>query len=301
MFSMSFNVYDFIKNEDLVNKCKELNWKFTDYEMAKIVMGSKNTLAQKKEAYTYLLNNTDNERLKVELQKVIHYQDEAQEDIKTPKRNSIYFLYLKGEKPIPYDRFNDAYEYALNKLAGSKFKTFKIAKVKKNLPVGEKAYGSDYIIYNSNGEGIDFHYYANDDYIKSYEINVKTFDGFDIWVPFWNGYVKYPTVYDDMQVLKRRTIDPEDTDDTQYIACNNVAFNGNNEAGVSKSDEMPYDIFAGQLCYKYVTVSKRKHAVEVETIPFEGLKKVKKDDITLNTKDTIKRIKEVVKKVTAEK
>lgn len=298
---MEFNIYNFIKNDDLVNKCKELNWEFNDYEKAKIVMGSKNTLAQKKDAYNYLLENTDNDRLKVELQKIIQYQDDAQNDIKQGKRNTIFMLYLRGESPMVYDKFDDAYDYAKNKLAGSRFKTFKIAKTRKNVSVGEKLMDADYIIYNSLGEAIDFHYYANDDYIKSYEINVKTFDGFDIWVPFWNGYVKYPTVYENMQVLKRRTIDPEISDDTQYIACNNVAFNGNNEAGVSNTDEMPYDIFAGQLCYKYVTVSKRKHAVEVETIPFEGLKKVKKDEITLNTKDTIKRIKEVVKKVTAEK
>ena len=298
---MSFNIYDFIKNEDLVSKCKELDWKFSDYEKAKIVMGSKNTLAEKKEAYTYLLNNTENDRLKVELSKIIQYQDKAIEEIKVSKRNTTYILYLKGEDIMVFDRWQDAYDYAKEKLSGTRFKTYKIKKVHKNLSKGKKPMDEDYVINNSLGDPIDFHYYANDDYIKSYEINVKTFDGFDLWVPFWNGYVKYPTVYDDMQVLKRRTIDPEISDDTQYIACNNIAFNGNNEFGVSNKDEMPYDIYAGQLCYKYVTISKRKHSVEVETIPFEGLKKVKKDEITLNTKDTIKRIKEVVKKVAADK
>ena len=298
---MELNIYNFIKNDDLINKCKELNWVFSDYEKAKIIMGSKNTLKEKKEAYELLLETTDNDRLKVELKKIVEYQDKAQEEIKVGKRNTVFMLYLKGESPLVYDSFEYAYEYALERVGGSKYKTFKIKKAHKNLKAGQKPFDDDYVIYNSKGEAIDFHYYANDDYIKSYEINVKTFDGFDIYVPFWNGYVKYPTVYDDMQVLKRRTIDPEYIDDTQYIACNSLAFNGNNEAGISNNEEMPYDIYAGQLVYKYVTISKRRHSVEVETIPFEGLKKVKKDEITLSTKDTIKRIKEIIKKVNNEK
>jgi hypothetical protein len=293
---MEFNIYDFIKNDDLVAKCKELNWEFSDYEKAKIIMGSKNSLRQKKDAYLYLLKNTENERLKVELQKIVEYQDKAQEEIKVAKKNIIYMLYMKNEDPIVFDKFELAFDYATDKLYG-KNKTFKIKKAHKNPEVGTIPVDEDYVIYNAVGEPIDFQYYANDDYIKSYEINVKTFDGFDVYVPFWNGYVKYPNVYDDFTVLKRKGIDPEYMDDTQYIACNSVAFNSNNEVGISNSDEMPYDIFAGQLCYKYVSVSKRKHAVEVETIPYEGLRKAKKDEISLSTKDTIKRIKEIIKKV----
>ena len=93
---MELNIYNFIKNDDLINKCKELNWVFSDYEKAKIIMGSKNTLKEKKEAYELLLETTDNDRLKVELKKIVEYQDKAQEEIKVGKRNTVFMLYLKG-------------------------------------------------------------------------------------------------------------------------------------------------------------------------------------------------------------
>lgn len=292
---MTLNIYNFINNDDLAAKCKELNWNFTDYEKAKIIMCSFQTLDEKKKAYEEILAETDNDRLKLEISKIIEFQTKAQEEIKVGKRNTTYVLYIKGLDALVFDHFNDAYNYAVDYLKDySKKKTFKIKKARKNLRPGEKSFDDDYVIYDQEGVALDFSYYTNDDYIKSYEINTKNFNGFDAYVPFWNGYVKYPAVYDDFTVLRRRVIDPELKDDTQYVACNNVAFNGNNEAGLKNNDEMPYDIFSGQLCYKYITISKRRHSLEVETIPFEGLRKVKKEDISLNTKDTIKHVKELL-------
>lgn len=293
---MGLNIYDFINNDDLVEKCKELDWKFSDYEKAKIILTSFNSLADKKIAYTELLNETSDETLKLEIQKIIEFQDQAQNDIKLAKRNTIFLLYIRGIEVMVFDKFDAAYEYALDYLKDKKKKNFKIKKARKNLKNGKLPFGDDYVIYNNEGVALDFSYFTNDEYIKSFVIDTKNFDGFDEYVPFWDGYVKYPAVYDDFTVLRRRIIDPELRDDTQYIACNNVAFNGNNEANIENKAEMAYDILSGQLCYKYIKISKRKHSLEVETIPFEGLRKCKKEDITLNTKDTIKHVKDLIEK-----
>ena len=295
-YSMGLNIYDFINNEDLVEKCKELNWNFSDYEKAKIILTSFNSLDMKKNAYQQLLSETTDEKLKFEITKIVEFQDKAQEDIKLGKRNTTFLLYIRGLDVLVFDHFEDAYQYALDYLKDKK-RNFKIKKARKNLKAGKLYFDDDYVIYNNEGVALDFSYYTNDEYIKSFEIDSKTFSGFDEYVPFWDGYVKYPEVYDDYTVLRRRVIDPELRDDTQYIACNNVAFNGNNEAGIVKQEKMPYDIFAGQLCYKYIKISKRKHSLEVETIPFEGLRKVRKEDVTLNTKDTIKHVKDLVEKL----
>lgn len=290
------NIYDFLTNDDLAQKCKELNWDFSDYEKAKIVMASFASLDDKKKAYQEIKNETDNEQLKKEITKIIEFQDKAQEDIKVLKRNSIYCLYIRGLEALVFDHFDTAFNYAMDYLKDKKKRTFKIKKVKKNLKPGHIPYDTDYIIYNQDGVAMDFSYFSNDDFFKSFEIDEKKFSGFDKYVPFWDGYVKYPAVYDDFTVLRRRVIDPEDRDDTQYIACNNVAFNGNNEAGINNTEKMPYDIFSGQLCYKYIKISKRRHSLEVETIPLQGLRRVKKEDITLSTKDTIKHVKELVER-----
>ena len=293
---MALNIYDFINNDDLVEKCKELNWEFSDYEKAKIILTSFASLESKKVAYNELFNSTSNETLKLEIAKIIEIQDKAQTSIKEAKRNTSYLLYIRGLDVMVFDHFESAYDYTLDHCKDKKKKNFKIKKARKNLKCGKMPYDDEYIIYNNEGVALDYSYFTNDEYFKSFVIDSKTFDGFSEYVPFWDGYVKYPAVYSDFTVLKRRVIDPELKDDTQYIACNNVAFNGNNEANIENKAEMPYDILSGQLCYKYIKISKRKHSLEVETIPFEGLKKCKKEDITLNTKDTIKHVKELIDK-----
>ena len=111
------NIYDFIYNQAFADACAENEHEFTDYERAYIIYKSYAPIRKKIDAYEFLIEHSEDEKLNNQLKKLIDSMNSYIEQMEEDDDIYAYAIYdgIENEWNL-FDSFFDAKRWGLDKM-----------------------------------------------------------------------------------------------------------------------------------------------------------------------------------------
>ncbi len=302
---MSYDINDFISSPDLYRVIERRGWEFNDYQSASIIFLSNAILEKKLNAYSDILQTTKNIKLANQLNDVINTSYESlrlmdeidgyQVVLYLPKRNGQIFMSYK-----------EAYNYAMayinnDRHAGNYFKI-----TKGLFDVFDYEFTSivSSMVFNLNGIAINVYPYASNNLISKWEEHIdKTnerlkYDNEALPayknVPFFAGFIKYPKVYKEFEVVEYDHKDPE-LGYSRYICADFNSINKRNNELKKLADEKKLMLSArisGQPVFTSSINENEYNKASFNTLDMVNLRRVQPYE---EERELIKRIKELMK------
>lgn len=217
---MSYDINDFISSPDLYRVIERRGWSFNDYQSAAIIYLSNVALTKKHEAYNDILSTTKNQRLANQLMDALSTSKESLRIMEEIDGYQIA-LYLPKRNAQLFMSYKEAYNYAMDFIKNGNMKGnyFKITKGFFDIFDYEFTAVVSSIIFNLNGVAINVYPYASTDLMTKWENHIdktnerlkKDEQALPAYknVPFFAGFIKYPKVYKEFEVVEYDHRDPE--------------------------------------------------------------------------------------------
>lgn len=307
---MSYDINEFISSPDLYRVIERRGWSFNDYQSAAIIFLSNAPLQKKLEAYSDILKSTKNVKLANQLSDTIETSYESLNIIEQIDGYQIA-LYLPKRNGQLFMSYREAYNYAIKCIKDGKLEGnyFKITKGIFDIFDYEFSQVVSSIVFNLNGVAINIYPYASEALVSKWEEHIdKTNerlkydnDALPAYknVPFFAGFIKYPKVYKEFEVVEYDHRDPE-LGYTRYICADFNVINKMNLDLKKQADEkkiMLSSRVAGQPVFTSSINENDYLKSRFVTIDMVNLRRVQP---YIEEKETIRKIKELLNQLVIE-